>query len=79
MMTKVTIEQTAEFDCKSTSGALYVVQEWTRFSHYPTMSNEDSTPVRGTREYRTQCGLDLNLIDESTFKVVQTDEILERI
>lgn len=74
----MTIEMIRQFECADDEGNRHTVQEWQKFTIIrPLSGNEEKVP--GARSMRTREGLRVNIIDEDTFQIVQTDAIIRRL
>lgn len=77
----VVLKRTVEigrFRAKSDSGKEYTIVEFQDFLSARTHDNPYGE-VAGLKELRTTTGLFVNFINDNTFKIVTTGEILHRI
>ena len=65
------------FEAKSDNGTLYTVIEYRRVIRTTLM--EGTRETLGTRSWALSDGRDLNWINDSTFKIVATDEIIRKL
>lgn len=69
--------ETDRFECTGASGRNYTVLERTMVITQRSISRAQT--VNGTRDYITADGQDVNMIDDDTFQIVSTDEILRKV
>lgn len=72
------LQETDRFVCRGNDGRDYIVVERTRM--FPATVSGRVQHVKGTRDYVLENGADVTPLDDDgkTYKVVQTDVILER-
>jgi hypothetical protein len=65
-------------DCRGDSGRQYTVVEYQNYRRFQPL-NGPAQDVPGTKELFLSDGRDVNFIDENTFQIVLTDEIVRKI
>lgn len=65
------------FKARSDSGSVYTVVEYQTIIHFEGLSSGGS--MKGTKSLVLSDGRHVNYIDENTFKIVATDEIIRKV
>lgn len=73
----MSFKEVDRFNCRGTSGREYTVVERRRVITSHQMAGTAAT--LGTLDFITTTGEDVSDLDDGTFKIVRTDEILRRI
>lgn len=71
------LEETARFQCKDDQGNSFTVIERTKIVEFKPLSGA-AQKAKGTVDYVTSTGLDVNQIDDDTYEIVQSDLIIRR-
>jgi hypothetical protein len=66
------------YRCIGDSGREYTVIEYQNFTRYQTL-NDPPQDVPTTKEWFLSDSQDVNFIDENTFQIVLTDELVRKI
>ena len=71
-------EEIGRYECIGDSGRHYIVVEYQNFLRVHPVSGS-AQDVRTTKECFLSDGRDVNYIDENTFQIVLTDELIRKI
>ncbi len=71
-------EEAKRFVTKNQNGVQRVVVEWVTLITTSPLSGPPST-LKGSRHWTLLDGSGVNYVDDSSFQVVQTDEILRKV
>lgn len=70
-------KETGRFQCRGDNGRTCIVVERTKILTFRGLSGTQT--LNGTRDYITADGQGVNWVDDDTFQIVMTDEILRRL
>ena len=70
-------DRTGHFKAKGESGTIYTVIEWQTMIQTRMMDGMHETP--GTTFLSLSDGRDVNVIDDTTFQIVSTGEVIRKI
>lgn len=72
------LEETARFQARGEDGSVHIVIERTAIVTFKPLSGP-AQHAKGTKDYVTALGEDLNQIDDDTYQFVFTNQIIKRI
>ncbi|RUW92059.1 hypothetical protein [Mesorhizobium sp. M7A.F.Ca.US.010.02.1.1] len=70
-------QEVGRYRCRGSDGREYIVVEYQNMVAFDGMSGRQYRP--GTKELRLEHGGAVNFIDENTFQILSTDEIIQKV